>query len=211
MIDKKSMTLYAITDTIWLNGQDFYELVEEVLANGATFLQLREKHATHEEVVAMAKRIKPIAAKYHVPFVVNDDVLAAKEADCDGVHIGQSDMDYENARKILGPEKIIGMTAKTVELAKKAEALGADYIGTGAVFGSTTKTDALYMPKEKLIEIAESVNIPVVAIGGIDYDNMDYLDGTNVDGIAVVSAIFAKDNPGEATRLLKAKADSMFN
>lgn len=210
IIDKNSVRLYAITDTTWIKGNAFYKAVEDVLKSGATFLQLRQKNASHEEIVNMATMIKPLACKFSVPFVINDDVLAAKEVDCDGVHIGQSDIDYDNARKILGPDKIIGMTAKTVEQAKLAESLGADYIGTGAVFGSTTKKDAVFMPKENLIEIAESVNIPVVAIGGINYDNMDYLKGTKVDGIAVVSAIFAKENPGEATKRLRAKADRIF-
>lgn len=211
MISKEQMRLYAITDTTWLNGRDFIEVVEDVLKNGATFLQLREKNASHEEIVAKALAIKPIAAKYGVPFVINDDVLAAKEADVDGVHIGQSDMDYEMARSILGPDKIIGMTAKTVELAKKAEALGADYIGTGAIFGSTTKTDAKYMPKELLLDITSAINIPVVAIGGINYENMDYLKDTGVDGIAVVSAIFAGENPGINTENLYIKTGEIFN
>ena len=114
-VSYKDMELYAITDNRWLNGRKLSEVVEDILNNGATFLQLRDKEATHEELVAEAKELKVIAAKYKVPFVVNDDVLAAKEADADGVHIGQSDTAYEEARKILGPDKIIGMTAKTVE------------------------------------------------------------------------------------------------
>ena len=116
-VTKADLRLYAITDRQWLGGKDFYMVVEQVLKNGATFLQLREKNTTHEQRVEEAKKIKQIAAKYHVPFVVNDDIWAAKEAGADGVHIGQSDMDYEQARKILGPDKIIGMTAKTVEQA----------------------------------------------------------------------------------------------
>ena len=144
----KDMLLYAVTDNRWLGERSLVSQVEEVLKNGATFLQLRHKDATHEELVREAMLIKPVAAKYNVPFVVDDDVLAAKEADVDGVHIGQSDAAYSEARAILGSDKIIGMTAKTVQQAKEAEALGADYIGTGAVFGSTTKSDAVYMPKE---------------------------------------------------------------
>lgn len=122
-VSYKDMELYAITDNRWLNGRKLSEVVEDILNNGATFLQLRDKEATHEELVAEAKELKVIAAKYKVPFVVNDDVLAAKEADADGVHIGQSDTAYEEARKILGPDKIIGMTAKTVEQAQMAEKL----------------------------------------------------------------------------------------
>lgn len=135
---------------VGLAEKTFYMVVEQVLKNGATFLQLREKNATHEQRVEEAKKIKQIAAKYHVPFVVNDDIWAAKEAGADGVHIGQSDMDYEQARKILGPDKIIGMTAKTVEQAVQAEKLGADYIGVGAVFHTTTKQDAKDMSRETL-------------------------------------------------------------
>ena len=157
MIRKEQLRLYAITDTSWLNGASLIDVVENVLKNGATFLQLREKNATHEEIVAKAKAIKPIARKYGVPFVIDDDVQAALEADADGVHIGQSDTDYMTARSILGDNKIIGMTAKTVEQAKEAERLGADYIGTGAVFGSSTKKDAVFMPRERLIEVAGSV------------------------------------------------------
>ena len=143
MIRKEQLRLYAITDTSWLNGASLIDVVENVLKNGATFLQLREKNASHDEIVAKAKAIKPIARKYGVPFVIDDDVQAALEADADGVHIGQSDTDYMTARSILGDNKIIGMTAKTVEQAKEAERLGADYIGTGAVFGSSTKKDAV--------------------------------------------------------------------
>ena len=120
-VSYKDMELYAITDNRWLNGRKLSDVVEDILNNGATFLQLRDKEATHEELVAEAKELKVIAAKYKVPFVVNDDVLAAKEADADGVHIGQSDTAYEEARKILGPDKIIGMTAMTVEQAQMAE------------------------------------------------------------------------------------------
>ena len=211
MIRKEQLRLYAITDTSWLNGASLIDVVENVLKNGATFLQLREKNASHDEIVAKAKAIKPIARKYGVPFVIDDDVQAALEADADGVHIGQSDTDYMTARSILGDNKIIGMTAKTVEQAKEAERLGADYIGTGAVFGSSTKKDAVYMPRERLIEVAGSVNIPVVAIGGIDYDNCGELAGTGVDGIAVVSAIFAADDPGLATKELYLKTGRVFN
>ena len=210
-ISYKDMKLYAITDTRWLDGKKLADEVEKALKNGATFLQLRDKNASHEELVAQAREIKKIAAKYGVPFVVNDDVYAAKEADADGVHIGQSDTDYEEARRILGDNKIIGMTAKTVSQAQRAEALGADYIGTGAVFHTSTKTDAKDMSIETLVEIAGSVDIPVVAIGGITYENMDALKDTGVSGLAVVSAIFAAKDAGDATADLKRKCDKLFN
>lgn len=210
-ITNKDMQLYAITDRQWLGEKDFLQVIENVLKNGATFLQLREKNCTHEERVALAKQIKPLAQKYHVPFVINDDIYAAKEADVDGVHIGQSDMDYTQARAILGPDKIIGMTAKTIEQAQNAERLGAAYIGVGAVFHTTTKTDAKDMNKETLLSITNSVQLPIVAIGGITYDNMDILKDTGVNGIAVVSSIFAAKDEGCATAALKQKSDTLFS
>ena len=207
----EDMQLYAVTDTQWLNGKDFLSVIESVLANGATFLQLREKNATHEEIVKKAIAIKPIAKKYGVPFVIDDDIYAAKEADADGVHIGQSDADYKTARAVLGEGKIIGMTVKTKEQAENAIRMGADYVGMGAVFHTSTKLDAKDMSKETLIELTGMMkDIPVVAIGGINYDNCDYLKDTGVDGIAVVSAIFAADDCAEAARKLFIKTRELF-
>lgn len=207
----KDLQLYAITDTRWLGGKTMEEQVEQALKGGVTFLQLRYKDATHEERVAMALKIKPIAQKYNVPFVIDDDVLAVLEADADGVHIGQKDTSYEEARRLLGPDKIIGMTTKTVEQALNAQKLGADYIGTGAVFDTQTKVETIHMSKETLIDIAENVDIPIVAIGGINYDNMDYLKNTGVSGIAVISAIFASSDITEAARKLHEKTSTLFN
>ena len=210
-VKAEDMQLYAVTDTQWLNGRDFLEVIESVLANGATFLQLREKNATHEEIVAKAKAIKPIAKKYGVPFVIDDDIYAAKEADVDGVHIGQNDASYEKAREVLGEGKIIGMTVKTRQQAENAIRLGADYVGMGAVFHTSTKKDAKDMSRETLLELAGMMkDIPVVAIGGISYDNCDYLKDTGVDGIAVVSAMFASDDCALATRKLFVKTRELF-
>ena len=210
-VKAEDMQLYAVTDTQWLNGRDFLEVIESVLANGATFLQLREKNATHEEIVAKAKAIKPIAKKYGVPFVIDDDIYAAKEADVDGVHIGQNDASYEKAREVLGEGKIIGMTVKTRQQAENAIRLGAEYVGMGAVFHTSTKKDAKDMSRETLLELAGMMeDIPVVAIGGISYDNCDYLKDTGVDGIAVVSAIFASDDCALATRKLFVKTRELF-
>ena len=210
-VKAEDMQLYAVTDTQWLNGRDFLEVIESVLANGATFLQLREKNATHEEIVTKAKAIKPIAKKYGVPFVIDDDIYAAKEADVDGVHIGQNDASYEKAREVLGEGKIIGMTVKTRQQAENAIRLGADYVGMGAVFHTSTKKDAKDMSRETLLELAGMMkDIPVVAIGGISYDNCDYLKDTGVDGIAVVSAIFASDDCALATRKLFVKTRELF-
>lgn len=200
---KKSMLLYAITDRAWLKeGETLESVVEDVLKSGATFLQLREKIQGHEEIVETAKKLQVLCKKYKVPFVVNDDIMAAKEIDADGVHIGQSDMEYTKAREILGPDKIIGVSAGNLQEAKEAERVGADYIGVGAVFHTDTKKDATSLTMDQLKEICEAVSIPVVAIGGITIDNALELKGTGVDGICVISAIFGSENPSEATKQL---------
>lgn len=207
----KDLLLYAITDRSWLKGQSLATVVDDVLKNGATFLQLREKSFSHDEMVAEAREIKKIANKYHVPFIINDDIYAAKEIDADGVHIGPNDMEFQEARKILGPDKIIGVSARSVEAALTAERVGADYIGVGAVFHTSTKNDATALSFDELKKITQAVSIPVVAIGGISYENMDMLEGTGIDGIAVISAIFGQTNPGETTRELAAKAKKLFS
>ena len=198
----EDLMVYAITDRYWLNGAKLADQVEDVLKNGATFLQLREKSFTHEEMVAEAKEIKAIAAKYQVPFVINDDIYAEKEIDADGVHIGQSDMEYRKAREILGEDKIIGLSAGNLQEAIDAEKMGADYIGVGAVFHTDTKKDTTAMSFEELKEITDTVSIPVVAIGGISADNLMQLAGTGIDGISVISAIFGQEDPGAATKKL---------
>ena len=200
---RKSMLLYAITDRGWLKeGETLEGVFEDVLKSGATFLQLREKIQGHEEIVEMAKKLQALCKKYKVPFVVNDDIMAAKEMDADGVHIGQSDMEYTKAREILGPDKIIGVSAGNLQEAKEAERVGADYIGVGAVFHTDTKKDATSLTMDQLKEICEAVSIPVVAIGGISVDNALELKGTGIDGICVISAIFGSENPSEATKKL---------
>lgn len=201
-VNKESMLVYAITDRHWTGEKTLEHQVDEVLKNGATFLQIREKNMPHDELVKEAVLIKEIAKKYNVPVVIDDDIYAVIESGVDGVHIGQKDMDYIEARKLLGDDKIIGMTAPSVELAKKAEKLGADYIGAGAVFNTSTKKDTRPLELSTLKEICSSVSIPVVAIGGIDHSNVRKLNGTNIDGVAVISALFGADDPGEATREL---------
>lgn len=195
--------VYAITDRYWLNGAKLADQVEDVLKNGATFLQLREKSFTHEEMVAEAKEIKAIAAKYQVPFVINDDIYAAKEIDADGVHIGQSDMEYRKAREILGEDKIIGLSAGNFTGSEyDAEKMGADYnrCWSGIPYGYQKDTTA--MSFEELKEITDTVSIPVIAIGGISADNLMQLAGTGIDGISVISAIFGQEDPGAATKKL---------
>lgn len=201
---KDSMCLYAVTDSMWLNGRTLPQVVEEALEGGATFMQIREKNMPYEELVTLAKEVKMVTDRYHVPYVVDDEVEIAKEIDADGVHIGQSDKALLEARKILGPDKIIGVSAQTVEQAVEAEKNGADYLGVGSIFTTSTKLDADDVSLETLRRICDAVSIPVVAIGGINRDNILDLKGTNVDGVAVVSAIFAaKDIKKDTAELLK--------
>ena len=206
-LDKKDMVLYAVTDRHWLNGESLYSQVEKALKGGATFIQLREKNLGEEEFLAEAKEIARLCKSYHVPFVINDNVEIAKKVDADGVHVGQSDMEALDVRKTLGEDKIIGVTAKTVEQAKAAEAAGADYLGSGAVFGTSTKKDAKPMDHALLQEICESVKIPVVAIGGIDGGNILLLKGRKMAGVAVVSGLFACEDIKKAAEDLREKAD----
>lgn len=207
-LDKQAMLLYAVTDRTWLGGETLIEQVEETLKGGATFIQLREKDLAFEDFVKEAKAIKKLTDAYQVPFVINDNVEVALAVDADGVHVGQDDMDAGELRKRIG-KKIIGVSADTVELALKAEADGADYIGVGAVYSTATKTDADVVDFETIAEICQSVAIPVVAIGGLNETNILALKGTGVDGVALVSAIFAKEDIVKATRELKQLSEEM--
>lgn len=196
----KALKLYVITDRSWLKEDEtLLSVCEKVIQNGATFLQLREKELNAEETRKEAIELQELCRSYKIPFVVNDSVEIAMEMDADGVHVGQSDIKDRDIRAILGPDKILGMTAKTVEQAVAAEKAGADYIGTGAVFGSTTKKDAKNLSIEELKKIVASVNIPVVAIGGINSENVSRLEGSGVNGAAVISGIFAAEDPAEKT------------
>lgn len=209
---RKAMLLYAVTDQRWLKtGETLYDVVDRVLQNGATFLQIREKDLEPAAFETEADRLKTLCAAHRVPFVVNDSVEIALAIDADGVHVGQSDIRGRDIRAMIGAEKILGISAGTVEEAQAAERAGADYIGVGAVFGTGTKENARVMTVERLREIAESVTIPVVAIGGISADNIAQLAGSGVDGVAVVSAIFAADDPGKATDALLVKARELVH
>lgn len=209
---KSSMLLYAVTDRMWLkDGESLTKVCKEVLESGATFLQIREKDLDEETFEEEAKALKELCEKYHVPFVVNDNVDIALDIDADGVHVGQSDIKGRDIRGILGPDKILGISAGTVEEAVAAEKAGADYIGVGAVFGTSTKKDARNLSVEKLREISRAVTIPVVAIGGINKSNLMDLSGSAVHGVAVVSAIFAAENVGKATAELLTLAGDMVN
>ena len=202
---RRAMALYAVTDRSWLREREtLADVCRNVLEHGATFLQLREKELDAESIQKEARELKELCAAFHVPFVVNDSVETALAVDADGVHVGQSDIQGRDIRALIGPDRILGMTARTVEEARAAEAAGADYIGSGAVFGSSTKKNAKNLPLETLRDICASVSIPVVAIGGIGKENIRELAGCGIAGAAVVSAVFGAEDPGRAAEELLA-------
>ena len=201
--DKKSLLLYAVTDRTWLNGETLYKQVEKAIKGGVTFVQLREKNLDEKSFLNEALEIQILCKKYNIPFVINDNVEIARKINADGVHVGQSDMKVENVRAIIGNNKILGVSAQTVEQALYAQKEGADYIGVGAVFPTGSKLDADNVSLDTLKEICRAVNIPVVAIGGIGIDNVSKLKNSGITGIAVISAIFASDDIELATKNLK--------
>lgn len=207
--DKKDLLLYAVTDRHWLNGESLYSQVEKVLKGGATFVQLREKNLDEDAFLKEAIEIQKLCKEYQVPFVINDNVDIALQMDADGVHVGQSDMEALDVRKKLGPNKIIGVSAQTVEQALKAQAHGADYLGVGAVFKTGSKADADDVSFETLKAICQAVNIPVIAIGGISKENVHQLKNSGICGIAVISALFAQKDIETATKDLKARTLDM--
>lgn len=207
--DRKSLLLYAVTDRNWLGDETLYSQVEQALKGGVTMIQLREKEMTEEAFFAEAQSIKELCSRYGVPFLINDSVEIAAAVEADGVHVGQSDMEAGDVRRWLGNNKIIGVSAQTVEQALLAEKHGADYLGVGAVFHTGTKKDASDVSYQTLKDICAAVHIPVVAIGGITADNMKHLSGSGICGVAVVSAIFAEADIGEAARKLKCTASTV--
>ena len=209
--DKKDLLLYAVTDRSWVGDSTLYHQVEEALKGGATFVQLREKDMPEEEFLAEALEIQKLCRQYGVPFVIDDDVELARKVDADGVHVGQSDMEAGDVRAILGEDKILGVSAQTVEQAVLAQQRGADYLGVGAVFHTDSKPDAKPVSFETLKAICEAVTIPVVAIGGIGRGNVKELAGSGICGVAVISAIFAAENIREATAQLKALTQEMVD
>ena len=208
---EKELLLYAVTDRHWLGEETLYDQVKKALDGGATFVQLREKNLDREVFLAEAKEIQKLCKEYGVPFVVNDEVSIAKDIDADGVHVGQSDMEAMDVRKILGPDKIIGVSAQTVEQAIIAEKHGADYLGVGAVFTTGSKDDADDVSHETLKAICEAVSIPVIAIGGITKDNVAELAGSGICGVAVISAIFGQKDIQKATEELKFSVENMLD
>lgn len=202
-LDKKSMLLYAITDRTWLKGDTLKNQVENAIKGGATFIQLREKNLSFDEFLKEAIEIKKITDKYNIPFVVNDNIDVALAANSDGVHVGQDDMNAKDVRKLIGNDKILGVSAQTVEQAILAEQDGADYLGVGSIFKTSTKTDAKCISIEQLNKICKSVSIPVVAIGGINESNIEKLKGSGIQGVSIISAIFAKPDILKATKQLR--------
>ncbi len=209
-LDKNSLKLYAVTDRKWLKGSSLEEEIEKAVRAGVTMVQLREKHMGSDELVSLAKRIGTVVHKYNVPLIINDDIEAALASGADGVHVGQEDIGAYEARQRIGSSMILGVSAPTAETALEAERCGADYIGAGAVFSTSTKKDAKVMSFDELKRICGSVSIPVVAIGGITEDNIIELSGSGIAGAAVVSAIFAKDDIAASAAKLLVLAEKML-
>ena len=185
----KELKLYLVTDSDILEGRDFYNCIEEALKGGVTILQLREKDASGKEFLERAIKLRELTKKYNVKFIINDRVDIAMLCDADGVHIGQSDIPANKVRELIGEDKIVGVSARTVEEAIKAKENGADYLGVGAMFTTTTKLDAKAVSIEELKEIKKVVDLPIVTIGGLSLNNIDKLKECDIDGYAVVSAI----------------------
>lgn len=195
------LSLYLVTDKSD-DVEKFLNTIEEAIKGGVTVVQIREKTADTLDFYNLALKVKEITTKYHVPLIINDRVDIALAIDADGVHVGQSDMPCDVTRRLIGEDKILGVSAATVDEAQKAEKDGADYIGTGAVFPTATKDDAPSVTKEELKEVVDSIDIPVVAIGGINHDNASELIGIGIAGLSVVSAIMSAENPKKASEEL---------
>ena len=200
---KENLLLYAVTDRHWLDGRTLKEVVVESLEGGVTMLQLREKHLDEAHFLEEAKELQTLCRSWHVPFLINDNVEIALAMNADGIHVGQSDMAAGDVRKKLGDDKIIGVSAQTIEQALLAEKAGADYLGVGAVFPTSSKDDANEVTYETLKAICSAVSIPVVAIGGITQENVHQLAGSGICGAAVISAIYAKPDIKKAAAELK--------
>lgn len=208
--DKKNLLLYAVTDRSWLGTESLYSQVKKAIDGGVTFVQLREKELAQEAFYKEALEIQALCREKNIPFVINDNVALAKEIDADGVHVGQEDMEAGDVRSLLGPDKIIGVSAHSVEEALLAEKRGADYLGVGAAFSTNSKKDVSCISHETIRDICQAVQIPVIAIGGINETNIEELKGTGICGVAVISAIFAKKDITGAARKLRNRVDTLF-
>lgn len=209
--DKKTMLLYAVTDRAWVGKQSLYEQVESALKGGATCVQLREKELDEEAFLKEAIEISALCKQYGVPFFINDNVEIAVKCHADGIHVGQEDMEAIQVRQRVGKDMIIGVSVHSVEEALEAVRNGADCLGVGAMFSTSTKTDVNILPKETLRAICDAVDIPVVAIGGIGKTNISRLAGTGVDGVALVSAIFGAEDIENECHLLRRLSEEMVN
>lgn len=210
-LNSKSLLLYAVTDRAWIGDRTLAEQVEDGIKGGVTFIQLREKALSYDEFLGQALQIKKITDTHQIPFVINDNVAVAIASDADGVHVGQEDLTVKKVRDMIGTDKILGVSVHTAEQAQKAEQEGADYLGVGDVFGTGSKPDATPMSMETVKEICGSVSIPVVAIGGINETNLLQLTGSGVVGVAIISAIFAKNDIVAACQQLVALSKKMVN
>ena len=206
IFNKDMLLLYAVTDHSWVGEKTLYQQIEDALKGGVTIVQLREKSLDDESFVKEAIEVKELCHRYNVPLIINDNVSVALKSGADGVHVGLEDTPVSEIRKVVPRDFIVGATCKTVEQAKIAENSGADYMGVGAVFPSSTKENALRITTEQLKEICSSASIPAVAIGGITAENVMEIKGEGIAGIAVVSAIFSAENIEKATQELKKKA-----
>ena len=208
--DKKHAILYAVTDRAWTGKQNLYEQVESALKGGATCVQLREKNLDEELFLQEAIKMKELCKKYGVPFLINDNVEIAIKCEADGVHVGQEDMEVSKVRKLVGDKMIIGVSVQSVEEALYSVKNGADYLGVGAMFSTSTKLDANVISFETLKNICNAVNIPVVAIGGIGKNNIMKLAGSKVNGVALVSAIFGAENIEKECKELRGLSEQMI-
>lgn len=195
--------LYLVTDHTGLTDEQFFGAIEAGVQNGVGLVQLRQKEGSSREIFELAQKVKVITDRYKIPLIIDDRLDIVQAVDAAGVHLGQSDLPVDIARRILGPKKIIGATAKTLKQAKAAEEMGADYLGTGAIFPTTTHVKTVHTTVETLGKIKRLVDIPVYAIGGLKADNVEAIDGAHVDGVAVVSAIMKAADPADATRELR--------
>ena len=209
-VSRERLLLYAVTDRSWLNGRTLRSQVEEALDGGATFLQLREKNLDDAHFLEEARELQALCRERGVPFIVNDNVDVALAMGADGIHVGQHDMEAGDVRRLLGPDRILGVSAQTVEQALLAQERGADYLGVGAVFPTGSKDDADDVSFEELRAICEAVTIPVVAIGGISLSNVKKLAGSGICGIAVISAIFAQKDIRLAAEQLRKETEEML-
>lgn len=200
-MNKDSLLLYAVTDSMWLNGRKLKDDVEKAILGGATMIQLREKHLNDEDFIKLAFEVKEVCNKYNIPLIINDNLNVFLAVDADGIHVGQDDLDAKYVREKIGKDKILGVSARNVNEAKKAISDGADYLGVGAMFKTATKSDALDVTIDELKNIV-SLGTPVVIIGGINMNTIKMFKNTNIDGISVVSAIFAQNDIVDATKKL---------